>query len=99
MTGHMPAPPEGPPASREHPRGTMILILGILSIVALSVLGIPAWIMGRKANQEIQAAPPGTYSNAGLVKAGYICGIIGSILFILTVLALLAALIFFVAAS
>lgn len=76
----------GTPA--EHPRGTTILVLGILSIVCCGLFtGIPAIVMGKKALAEIDAQPPGAISNRGSVKAGYICGIIGTALFVLGLVA------------
>ena len=86
-------PPPPPPAPgyqegagqfgpRDHPQGTLILILGILSILCLSILGPVAWIMGNKAVREIDANP-GAYTNRGTVNAGRICGIIGTILLVL----------------
>lgn len=61
----------------EHPQGTTILILGILSIVCCGLFtGIPAIIMGKKALDEAKTA---NYSNAGVIKAGWICGIIGTV--------------------
>jgi hypothetical protein len=76
-----------PPAQPSMPgRGTMILVLGILSIV-LGItfcvflgpaLGIPAWVMGKKDEQEILK---GVISQSELpaTKAGKVCGIIGTI--------------------
>lgn len=76
-----PPPTGGMPTS--HPRGTTILILGILSLVCCGIFtGIPAIIMGRSAQAEIDAQP-GAYSNGGTVKAGYILGIIGTVLSVL----------------
>jgi hypothetical protein len=79
---------------REHPQGTTVLILGILSLVVCGLLGPFAWSMGHNALREIDANPS-AYSNRGLVLAGYICGIIASCLLILmavvVVVALLAA--------
>lgn len=82
-------PPGGPPGGggygyggipQDHPRGTLILILGILSIPCCGLFtGIPAWVMGHTARQEIQQNP-GAYSNAGMVTAGWVCGIIGTVL-------------------
>jgi hypothetical protein len=73
--GGMPAP--------DHPRATLILVLGIVSIVCCGLLaGIPAIIMGRSALAEIDAAP-GRYGGRGKVNAGYICGIIGTALSVL----------------
>jgi uncharacterized membrane protein YjgN (DUF898 family) len=76
--------PPGPPnyGGGEHPQGTTILVLGILSLVLCSPLGIAAWVMGRRALAE--AAAMGA-SNTSTIKAGYICGIIGSCLMILSV--------------
>ena len=70
----------------EHPRGTLVLVLGILSIVCCGAFtGVPAIIMGKSALNEIDRTPGG-YSNRGSVKAGYICGIIGTVLFVLGVI-------------
>lgn len=61
-------------------RGTLILVLGILSLVCCGfITGIAAWIMGNadlKAMEAGQMDPAG----AGTTKAGKICGIIGTIL-------------------
>ncbi|SDC96775.1 DUF4190 domain-containing protein [Nocardioides lianchengensis] len=74
-----PQPPYGG-APQNHPRGTLILVLGILSLVCCGLFtGIPAFIMGRSALAEIDANPVPT-ANRGLIKAGYICGIIGTVL-------------------
>lgn len=72
--------PYGQPAygGGEHPKGTTILILGILSLVCCGLFtGIPAIIMGKKALEESKTAG---YTNAGTIKAGWICGIIGTAL-------------------
>lgn len=67
-------------APQDHPKGTTVLILGILSLVCCGLFtGIPAIIIGKNALRETDAAP-GMYSNAGALKAGYICGIIGTAL-------------------
>jgi hypothetical protein len=67
---------------QEHPQGTMILVLGILSIVICQILGPFAWIMGRKALTEIDSSGR-AYTNRSMVNAGMICGIIGTVLLIL----------------
>lgn len=85
-------PPYGypPPVWRaEHPRGTTVLVLGILSLVVCGILGPFAWSMGNRALAEIDAHP-GYYSNRGLVVAGRICGIVASVLLILTVVGVIA---------
>jgi hypothetical protein len=91
--GAPPPPPPAPgynegygqPGPREHPRGILILILGILSIVCIQLLGPVAWIMGNNAMREIDANPAG-YSNRGIVQAGRICGIIGTVFLVLGVI-------------
>jgi hypothetical protein len=71
-------------ATYEHPRGTVILVVGILG-VALCQLAAPfAWVMGSRALAEIDSAP-GVASNRGMVQAGRICGIVGSCILIVPV--------------
>ncbi len=72
----------------EHPQATVILILGIVSIVVCQLTGPFAWIMGRKALREIDASGQ-AYSNRGQVQAGMICGIVGSVLLVLVILYLI----------
>ncbi|MFQ3167548.1 MAG: hypothetical protein ACI8QI_000076 [Limisphaerales bacterium] len=73
------------PGGLEPHRGTLILVLGILSLTMCSIFtGIPAWIMGRGDLKKIGAGvmdPEG----GGMSKAGMICGIISTILGILCV--------------
>ena len=84
-----PVPPSGGPAPG-HPRGTLILILGILSIPCCGLFtGIPAIILGKNALAEIDANPA-AYGNRGQVNAGYICGIIGTVLSVIGIVANIA---------
>jgi len=55
------------------------LILGILGLVLCQLLGPVAWVIGKRTVNEIDAAP-GSYSGRGLAQAGYICGIVGTVL-------------------
>jgi hypothetical protein len=66
-------------------RGTLILVLGILSLVVCAFLGIPAWIMG---NNDLAAMNAGLMDPSGrsTTNAGRICGMIGTILLILSIL-------------
>ena len=73
----------------EHPQGTTVLVLGILSLVICGILGPFAWSMGNRALAEIDAAPPGYYSNRGQVSAGRICGIVATILLIVSIFAII----------
>ena len=68
----------------DHPQGTTILVLGVLSLVVCSLLGPFAWSMGSKALKEIDASP-GRYTNRGSIVAGKICGMIASILLIVAI--------------
>jgi hypothetical protein len=70
----------------DHPQGTTILVLGILSIVVCGVLGPFAWNMGNQTLREIDANPGIVYRNRGNVTAGRICGMIGCALMVLQVL-------------
>lgn len=83
--GHPSAGPYPQPyaVAPEHPQGTLVLILGVLSIV-VSPLGFAAWYIGKKAEDEIEATG-GYYSNTGNIKAGKILGMVFSILTIVGV--------------
>ncbi len=71
---------------QEHPKGTQILVLGILSLVCCGLLGPFAWVMGNNARKEMAARPDVYWGNRGNVTAGWVCGIIGSVFLILGVL-------------
>jgi hypothetical protein len=87
--GSTPPPPPPPPSGAagpvDHPKGMTILILGILSLVCCSPLGIAAWLMGNTALKEIDAQP-GQYGNRQIVQIGRILGIIGTVLLALSIL-------------
>lgn len=72
--------PAAPAAYYAKPhRGTLVLVLGILSIVFCFICGIVAWVM---ANGDLREMAAGTMDPAGEgnTKAGRICGIIGTII-------------------
>ena len=77
-----PLPGGGMGGPVDHPKGITVLVLGILSIVCCSPLGIVALIMGNNALREIDAQP-GRYSNRQIVQIGRILGIIGIVLLVL----------------
>jgi len=66
-------------------RGTLILVLGILSLVVCSPLGIAAWVMGSGDLKQMDAGTMDP-SGRGNTQAGKICGIIGTILLIVGVI-------------
>ena len=72
-------------AVREHPAGTTVLVLGILSLVICGLLGPIAWVKGNKAKREMDSQPGVQWSNRGSITAGRICGMIASILLIVGV--------------
>ncbi len=80
-----PPPPMGGAGAVDHPKGITILVLGILSLVCCSPLGIAAFVMGNNALKEIDA-DPARYSNRQLVVIGRILGIIGMVLLVLSIL-------------
>ncbi len=61
------------------------LILGIVSWFVCPLCGIPAFIIGRKAQKEIDANPA-AYDGRGLAMAGWIIGGIAMIFAILGLL-------------
>lgn len=98
MSYGAPPPPEGPYGQQQPPYGgrpapthgsaTTALVLGILSLVVCAPLGIPAFIIGRRAEREVQASG-GNLAGEGLAKAGWILGLIGMILMALGLLLLI----------
>jgi hypothetical protein len=67
-------------------RATLILVLGVLSLIICAPLGIVAWLLGNSDLKEIAA---GTMDPAGkdLTNIGRILGMIASALLILGVIA------------
>ena len=82
--GAPPPPMGGAGGPVDHPKGITILVLGILSLVCCSPLGIAAFVMGNNALREIDAQP-GRYGNRQIVQIGRILGIIGMVLLALTI--------------
>jgi hypothetical protein len=68
--------PDSARPRRLHPhRGTLVLVLGILSLVACGLLGLPAWIMG---SADLKAMRAGRMDRSGEThtQIGMILGII-----------------------
>lgn len=91
-------PPAQPPGGygtggvpQEYPKGTQILVLGILSLVCCGLLGPVAWVQGNTARKEMAARPDVMWTNRGTVTAGWVCGIIGSVFLILGVVYVIVA--------
>ena len=63
----------------DHPRATLALILGILGIVVCGFIAPFAWRMGKRTVDEIDASQ-GRLGGRGSAQAGYILGLIGTVL-------------------
>lgn len=70
-------------------RGTLILVFGILSLVICAPLGIAAWVMGSADLKQMDAGAMDP-TGRSLTNAGRICGIIGTILLGLWIVAIIA---------
>jgi hypothetical protein len=87
-------------------RATTSMVLGIVSLASaglalLCCVTLPgvfagpfAWWLGAKAKREIDAAAPGAFTNRGVAQAGFVMGIIGTILSVLAVIGIVALIVF-----
>lgn len=75
------------PARPSHGTATAALVCGILGLIAVPGLGVVAWILGHIALQEIDAAPPGAWSNRDHASIGKTLGIVSLVLYGLIILA------------
>ena len=76
--------------TQTHPKATTSLVLGILGVVCCSLAAPFAWITGKKTVSEIDASG-GRLEGRGQAQAGYILGIVGTVLLILALLFLVLA--------
>lgn len=65
----------------DHPRATTALVLGILGLILCQVIAPFAWVIGKRAVDEIDASR-GQIGGRGAANAGYVLGIIGTVLLI-----------------
>lgn len=87
------------PVAQSNGKATTAMILGIVGLALLPCYGVPtlflapiAFFLGRSSQKEIDASP-GSWSNGGMAKAGWIMGLIGSILVLLFAIFVAAVLI------
>ncbi len=80
-----PAPPAYGNVAPDHPRSTLALILGILGIVACSIVAPFALVIGRGAVKEIDASG-GRLGGRSMAQAGFILGVIGTAILALTLI-------------
>lgn len=68
------------------PNATLVLVMGILSIIGCCCGGLPGIVFGiiaiikGKKDKALYAENPELYTNIGNLNAGYIMGIIGLVL-------------------
>jgi hypothetical protein len=74
------------------------LVLGIVGLVACGLVGIPAYVIGRKAQREIDANPT-IYDGRSLAMAGWILGAVAIGLMVLSVVVIVVVLVIGAAAS
>ncbi|HET6699279.1 MAG TPA: DUF4190 domain-containing protein [Nocardioidaceae bacterium] len=91
------APPPGYGAPKNDTKAVLALVLGITSVLLgwccfiFGAAGVAAIVLGRMARREI-AANPATLTGAGMARAGFILGIVGTAL---TVIFLVLNILFF----
>jgi len=66
-------------------RGTLVLVFGILGLIICAPFSIAAWVMGSGDLKEIDAGKMDP-AGRGTTEAGKICGMIGTILMILSII-------------
>ncbi|HEX6517272.1 MAG TPA: DUF4190 domain-containing protein [Nocardioidaceae bacterium] len=81
--GYAPPPPQYVP---EHPRATLSLVLGLIGLLACQVVSPVAWVIGKRTVDEIDASR-GAVGGRGQAQAGYVLGIVGTVLLGLGVVA------------
>jgi hypothetical protein len=79
--------PQAPVVTRDHPNGTAILVLGILGLVTCGLLAVVAWVMGNSALREMDSQRNVVWSNRSNVTLGRVCGIIGTCMLVVILLA------------
>jgi hypothetical protein len=85
------APQPGYPVAYapDHPRATTALVLGILGVVLCQLVAPFAWVIGRRTVAEIDGSN-GQLGGRGSAQAGYVLGIVGTVLLGLALLAVIA---------
>ncbi len=91
--GYGPPPGYGYPsgygfAAPDHPKASTCLVLGILGVVLCQVVSPFAWVVAKRTLAEIDASQ-GRWGGRGQAQAGYVLGIVGTVLLGLAVAGLL----------
>ena len=87
-------PPFGHPQPPLHAGAQTAQILGLVALAGIVfcsgitlVLSPVAWFLGKRARDEIDAAPPGQWRGRDEAQLGYVTGLVGSALLGLALLA------------
>jgi uncharacterized membrane protein YjgN (DUF898 family) len=82
--GYYGQPPMG--YAPDHPKATTALVLGILGLVVCGLIAPFAWRIGKRTLDEIDGSH-GQLGGRGTAQAGYVLGIIGTVVLLLGLLA------------
>jgi hypothetical protein len=66
----------------EHPNSVLSMVLGIIGVFFFPLLGPVAWYLAAKGRREL-AAFPGRWRPSGMLTAGFVLGIIGTVFLVL----------------
>jgi hypothetical protein len=83
---------------QDHPRATTAMVLGIVGLVLCGLAAPFAWRIGKGAMDDIDRSQ-GTLGGRGQAQAGYVLGIIGTVLLVLSVVFVVVVLVFGLAAG
>ena len=83
---------------QDHPRATTAMVLGIVGLVLCGIAAPFAWRIGKSAMDDIDRSQ-GTLGGRGQAQAGYVLGIIGTVLLVLGVVFVFFALVIGVGAG
>ncbi|MCW2758470.1 MAG: hypothetical protein JWO46_2216 [Nocardioidaceae bacterium] len=98
--GQPPAPPgyygqPGVPTFQQpHPQATTVMVLGLIGLVGGCICYVPAlvapfaWVMGARVKREIRESN-GQLGGEGNAQAGFVMGIIGTVVLALAILAVI----------
>ncbi len=73
------------PAASAHPNAVTSMVLGILGITVFSPLAPVAWYLAAKGRREM-AADPYRWQPSGMLTAGLVLGVIGTVVIVLALL-------------
>ncbi|MDO9378231.1 MAG: DUF4190 domain-containing protein [Nocardioidaceae bacterium] len=91
--GYGPPPGYGAPLPGPAPGAVVALVLGVVALVGgmtclLPILAAPvAWVFGHRAVRFIDRSEAGAYTGRGMAMAGWVLGVVGTVLLVLGIAA------------